>query len=357
MPPRLRRAVNLLHLWIGLAVGLPAAILGLTGVVLMLNHPVPGAVAGGPVPEVDCIVAAARDGAPPGAVALQYDAPERAGGPATVRFAVARTRENPRGFQPVLVDPATGTVLPPPRPPAPWQRIVHDLHVELMTGGRLWVGIVGAVMAVMGATGLVLWWPARGRWRSAFAVRLGGSARQALRDLHGAAGFWGLLVFLAVSASGVYVAFPNPAGAPRPSAQGEPAVLRADAAVAAALAAVPGTAPVAVVLPRFAGEPYRVDVATVGSDRTALPLQVTVDGVRVLAVQRRAAGGGNPTPRPWIRNLHTGSGLGWAWWVAVFASGALPLLFIGSGTALWLVKRRNRARVEGAAVSRPSSLS
>src|SRR5438477_655925 len=51
--------------------------------------------------------------------------------------------------------------------------------------------------------------------------------------------------------------------------------------------------------------------------------------------------------RAFVRNLHTGSGLGWIWWLPVLASGLLPLLFILSGTSLWLIKRRNRARMGG----------
>ena len=69
-------------------------------------------------------------------------------------------------------------------------------------------------MCLLGLTGLVLWWPKRGP----VEIRLHG-ARTATglrfhRELHAATGIWIFLVFMAVSFSGVVIAWPQTMGMP-----------------------------------------------------------------------------------------------------------------------------------------------
>ncbi len=353
-----RKLFGTIHLWMGLLVGIPAAILGVTGILLMLVHPLPAEVGASIPPAIDRTLALARTAAPEGAVAQQFAPPEAAGQPATVRFAVPRTSENPRGFVAVEIDPATDTIVPPAPPAAAglWMQIMHDLHGNLMVGGREGrqvVGYVGIAMTLMGVTGIVIWWPKPRKWREAFTVKTTGTTRRLLHDLHGAAGIWGLIVFVIVSVTGVLIAFPiggAPGGGPRQRAVEEvpPAFeLHVDAAVAAAAAKTPGMGLIDVAMPRGPTDTYRIRMAPAGTERSAPPFIVTVraDASTVESVRDPASAPFNERLRAWNRALHMGMGLGWIWWILVAVSGVLPVLFAITGTWLWLIKRRSKVPI------------
>jgi uncharacterized iron-regulated membrane protein len=201
-------------------------------------------------------------------------------------------------------------------------------------------------MCVLAATGIVIWWPRRGSWGAAFKVTGKGSTLMVLRELHGAAGIWGLVVFFIISFTGVVISFP-PAGAQRPGGGSDggprtPVEIKADAAVAQAQAAVPSTALKSVAFPKGPGDTYRVSLSRLGDDRSVPPIVVTVaaDAAQVVSVRDSAA-----DARAWARPVHAGGAMGWVWWILTLLSGVLPVLFAVSGIWMWLIKRRNKARV------------
>jgi uncharacterized iron-regulated membrane protein len=293
------------------------------------------------------VIAAARAVAPEGAVPQRYMPPSGHHEPASVRFTVPQSPAAPRGFVQIFVDP-DGTAHTGPRA-AGWERMVHDLHGSFMSGqsGRTVVGIVGIVMAGLSISGLILWWPARGQWRSAFTVSTKGSVRKILRDLHGATGIWGLIVFVIVTVSGIVLSFPaarpGQGGGPRAAAPLES--YRADAAVALARATETGTVVRSVTFPRTATDTYKVELAAEADDRNTLPATVLVNEAATQVVETRPPVAVTDDFRTFMRALHTGRVPGWIWWSLVLASGVLPVIFAVSGISLWLVKRRNRARV------------
>jgi uncharacterized iron-regulated membrane protein len=370
-----KRFSSLVHLWVGVMIGVPAAALGLTGIWLMVTHPLPGVVnaeAMAKVASIDAVIAAARTQVPEGAVPQQYDAP-LAGGPATVRFSVPKSDANPRGILRLRIDPATMTVVPNATDnEGSIGRTIHDLHGNFLMGreGRPVVGWAGVAMCLLAVTGLVLWWPKRGKWGAAFKVTGKGSTLMVLRELHGAAGIWGLIVFFIISFTGVVISFPpagvGPGGLPAsvaggmpgmagapgngpradrtgpPGAPPAPVELKADAAVATAQAALTDHVVRSVSLPRNTGDSYRVTMGRTGDDRGVPNRIVTVDesGSQVMGTRDSAE-----QARNWARPIHTGYGMGWTWWILTLLSGLLPVLFAVSGIAMWLIKRRNRARI------------
>jgi uncharacterized iron-regulated membrane protein len=87
--PSVRRILGLVHLWIGLILCPPLAIIGLTGSVLVFEHelddlfgPEPQRASTGPARPIAEIVAAAGTAAPKGFAPLFFVAPEEAGDPA-----------------------------------------------------------------------------------------------------------------------------------------------------------------------------------------------------------------------------------------------------------------------------------
>lgn len=363
------RALQQIHLWVGLVLCLPLVMLGITGSILVFEHeledlfaapPAYTLAAGQPQP-LAAIVDAARAAAPkdlsPGMVTL----PEEPGEPAAVRLMPAGRMGPGPGGQVMLIDPVSLAVLETRAPTAGPLRQVFLLHANLLTPGRTGreiVGWLGVVMLALGVSGLVLWWPRPGRWKAAFTVKPGARGVRLHRELHGAVGIWSLAVFMVVSFSGVYLAFPQTLGAAvssvfpardlRAQVKVEPlrgaVPLDADAAVALALAAVPDGELRMVGLPGRPDQPYRITLAPPGHEHGAPMIAAFVDPWTAQVVEVRDPRGysAGEVIMGWQHALHAGQGLGWTWKILTFLSGVLPPLFAVTGFYMWLQKRRVR---------------
>jgi uncharacterized iron-regulated membrane protein len=87
-----------------------------------------------------------------------------------------------------------------------------DLHDNLASGrvGLLANGVGAIAVVLMSASGAVLWWPGRGRWRRSITLPRAVSGRRFIRHLHGLMGFWCFLLIVLWAATGIYFAFPGP---------------------------------------------------------------------------------------------------------------------------------------------------
>lgn len=368
----MRKVLFQVHLWTGLVLGLVLALLGLSGSLLVYDHellalgekPLPRAEAQGVPLSADKLIAAARAAVPGKTDSVTLVLPKASGDAASVFMRKLggksdRKREGERkAYTYVYLDPVSGRVLDT-RPSAlnPVLAFVHDFHGNFLMGreGRQVVGWLGIVMLLLGLSGIVLWWPKRGSWKFAFGVRKKAKGYLFHRDLHGAAGIWLWLVFIIVSFSGVVIAFPNTAKAmtqttaqafdPRRGPEVEPIdglkPMGADAAIALVRAQVPNAAIASVALPAKKSEMIRVTLGTMEDG----PVSVAY----VDPYQKRIAGWRNAPDAPgadrfvaWQRPLHAGEGWGAVWRALVFVSGFLPLLFVITGTVMWLKKRKGR---------------
>lgn len=360
------RTLQNVHLWIGLILCLPLAVLGITGSILVFEHELNDltaekpaqALAIGEMKSPSAILEAAKAAAPAGTNPSFLSFPEEKGEPATVRLS-ASGRPGPAGS--VLVDPVSLEVLGVRTVSDGFLRQVHMLHANFLIrdrSGRELVGWAGAAMLVLGVSGLVLWWPRPGRWKDSFKVKAGAKGARFHRDLHGAVGIWSLAVFIVVSFSGVYLAFPQTLGdgvsallpardlrAPvkvEPMRGSQPIGL--DQAVAIATAAVPGAEVRMIALATRPDQALRIGLVRPGHEHGAPAIAAFVDPWRAKLVELRdpkdySAG---ETVLAWQRPLHAGEGLGLLWKWAVFLSGILPPLFAITGTAMWWLKRKNR---------------
>ncbi|PWC39027.1 PepSY-associated TM helix domain-containing protein [Azospirillum sp. TSO35-2] len=378
------RTLQNIHLWTGLVLCLPLVLLGITGSILVVEDELrdltgdrPNLVLPtGPAQPMSAILAAARAAAPSGTQPGFITLPEERGQPATVRLVAARNGEKgglqgapqaaPQGPVGALtIDPVSLAVLDRSTPGqvanGGFLRTVHTLHANLLVrdrSGREAVGWLGVAMLALGVSGLVLWWPRPGRWKAAFTVKAGARGARFHRDLHGAVGIWSLLVFLVVSFSGVYLAFPQTLGA------GVSALLPArdlrapvtvqpvrgatptdvDRAVELARQALPGADLRFVAPPARPDQAYRIGLAPAGHPQGAPMATVFVDPWtdRVVELRDPAAYSAGETVLAWQRPLHAGEGLGPLWKWAVFLSGVLPPLFAVTGTLMWWLKRKAR---------------
>ena len=368
--PSARAILGYLHLWVGLILGVPLILIGLTGSVLVFEHeltewlePAPRATPGAPQ-QIEALIAAALAGQPEGMALSALSLPDSDGDFAVARFN-APGAEGPRGGRSLRIDPVTLATEPMERSRGPLASLFM-LHAQAFVPGRtgrIVIGWFGVAMLALGLTGLYLWWPRNGRWRQAFAVKWNARALRLNRDLHGAFGIWSLMLFLVVTWSGVYLSFPTEMGGmvravfPARDFRGPAAQIvveplpggdriAPEAALGVAQAAVADAVPTAIGFPARPGDTYRVQMRRGEGGHGVPGISVFIDPWRGNVAELR-----DPrdytvgeTILAWQHALHAGAGLGWGWKMLVFVSGLLPALFFATGMTMWWLKRRNRRR-------------
>ena len=374
----LRQTLFTVHMWIGLILGLLLAALGLSGSLLvyddqianLINPPPRATTAGQPLPlsmiqdiagetvgghgqmqiflasEPGEAISVRMGGISPMGNMPGMNMPAMNNGDRPSGEGHRRRREGGegRGMQ-IFIDPVSGEVLGSRTALLPaFLTFAHQLHGNFLMGrdGRaLVVGWLGVAMLILGLSGLVLWWPRRGQWKYAFFVRPTAQGLRFHRELHAATGIWIFFIFMAVSFSGVVLAWPQTMGANPPGAgpRAVPTVeaidgkrLGATEAIIAASAAVPGLSPRSVTIPARADQAIAVNYLSNG----AVAATVFVDPYRGKVISVR-----DPSQNfmAWMRPLHQGI-LGPVWQFLVFLSGLVPGLFIVTGMIMWWKKRK-----------------
>ena len=386
---RFRNALQKVHLWFGLALSIPFILIGLSGSAIIVvqslpDFSVPFSFSSGEHKSLSEIIEAANKSAPDRRAAL-VRVPQGRWEPAQVQMGpppgvIVPGGGNNQILGTTFVDPVSLEILGSVerRRNGAFMRFLTSTHLALMFPsyyGAQTVGWMGVAMCLFGVTGLILWWPKRGQWRSAFGVKRGARGFRLNRDLHGAFGFWSLPVFMILSISGVYLVFPSTFGdtvkemlphegtlqhrevdAATIASIANPNALTPDDAAKLALAVVPdarlhsvqlppGDEGVFMVtlMPHYAGEGAPVISAFVGP------------GAEVSAVVDPRQDSMGTRILDWSKSLHFGLGLGVVWKVLAFLSGFLPLLFAITGLLMWQLRRAQRRAVpEGLAAPAPA---
>jgi uncharacterized iron-regulated membrane protein len=331
--------------------------------------------------EIDAMVHPGRYATTGGNVALPPSAYlanataalERGVRPVSIRFAAhpgqpvtVTARGGPRaeGGPPrvltVYLDPPSGRVLDVVDFRASLVGVMHRFHENLTIpeySGRQIAGWAGVGMLILSLTGLWIWWPRNGafliglRWRRSPATTA---------NLHHLVGFWISLPLALVSATGIYLAFPQTARnamssivamAPQGARPGQQAARETastpDDVLAAALAAEPGTRAAAIFM--AAPDPRGGDAA---APQWRVQLRRAGGGVTVLVDDRSRAVSRVPDPlagdraAQMIRWIHEGEAGGLPWRLAVFLCGLMPSVLGVTGIVVWLRGRRQRRLVE-----------
>lgn len=365
------------HLWLGLGLGLILALIGLTGSVLVFWQEIDAALnpalfrASSPIAAkrkpLDEIFSAARQHAPPGWESGSTQAPED-GGNYVFNFYYATSSPPPESAQSfsVAVDPTSGHVAGTRVFYHAWNPLRHcfvgfffKLHYALFLGqtGATLVGIIAVLLIVSALTGLILWWPLDGKWKRVLTIKPRASAVRFNHDLHQTAGFYSVLVLLALLVSGLYFNLgeefrwlverfspltPEPAATPLPAENRIPTPL--DKALAEARQRYPSGKVQYYAFSNRLNSPWEVCSIDVPELRkyvldTRCLLIDTVSG-KVLQVKDAAHGSAGDVFMQWQWPLHSGRAFGWTGRMLVFITGLVcPVLFV-TGLIRWLQKRR-----------------
>jgi len=251
----------------------------------------------------------------------------------------------------VFVNQYTGEILGT-RHGATWLNSVHQIHLRLLAGdtGKTIVSWAGLVMVLLTASGLYLWWPVK---RVSIDKAAGG--RRVWFDLHNAVGVVSFAFLIVLAFTGTIIGFervttpwiysvtgshPYPGNvAVKPASAAN--LVKPDDAVAIAVRALPGAAPIAVNVTSGKG-PYRValrypeDRTPGGRSRvfvhpyTGAILQTessrtTAAGTRVVILNRA---------------VHTGDVFGVATKILMSLASLAAVAQVVSGTLMWWKRPR-----------------
>ena len=254
----------------------------------------------------------------------------------------------------VWLDPRDASIVDQASASAGVVRVLHVLHGSMMIPGgwgRPIVGWVGVFMFVSCLTGIWLWWPLAGGFRSGLRWK----RRNTLNaNLHYMTGFWILIPLAMLSATGAWISFPCvfsafESGPPRDGpggGRGGPSQPLAetrtsvDAALAAATPQATG-ALLSIGWPTDRKAEWTIQFETDGS-----PAEVKVSDADATALP-------SEPPRPEtlarkMRRWHDGTDMGPVWQAVIFLGGIIPALLSITGIVIWARARKARRRANGA---------
>ena len=205
-------------------------------------------------------------------------------------------------------------------------------------------------MLVMSLSGIYLWWPRNAGFLRGLRWRRGPTLSF---NLHHLLGFWIAIPLAVVSATGIYLGFPqqardllvvgraDDAAAARRLRRAAAARHRISMSIARSTSRAPGAAG---ARPRRSS--CRPSRARPGACSFARP---DSDELTTVLVDDRTGAASRVTPHSgdriaqWIRWIHEGSHSGVLWQVVVFVCGLLPTVFAITGMMIWLRSRRVKA--------------
>jgi uncharacterized iron-regulated membrane protein len=310
----MRRVIVKLHLVSAFVAAIFVVILGLTGTIMAFEDEIDHltnarlfsvAPAGTPLPLTD--LGAKVLATHPGARIFSYGM----GVTPDLSYYVAAVGST------VYINQYTGEILGERSGPT-WLGEVHQLHLRLLAGatGKTVVSWAGVLMLLLTISGLYLWWPLK-----RLAVNWTVAGRRRWFDLHNTVGVLAFVFLFILTLTGIVIGFesvtsplfyettssrPYPfmvPATPKPAAQ----MVTPDAAVAAARAAMPGAAPIAVSAPN-PKVAYRVAMRFPEDRTPGGRTRVHVDpytGAAVLAESSRTTAAGTRIINA-NRAIHTG---------------------------------------------------
>lgn len=343
-----------IHLWLGLIVGLYAVAIGVTGSVLMFHeelldrvvhgaeHVQPG---GTPRPIEDWAATVRTVTGHKGGVNITL--------PESPSHAARAMIYNNTGMQLVMVNPYDASALRHYRHRGTLLQLVEQFHSNffLARTGRVLNGFGGLSLVLLAITGLLIWWPGRGRWTRLTRIDVRASWKRINWDLHHSIGFWAWTGFVLISFTGVYFTWPQsfrsaissvaPLSAPPKPVRITPQGDRLPIAnlLQTAAARLPELRTVAVEVPANPRDPLRVIKHGDGPRRYRTQSTILIDPYRgdILRVDDARARTTGDVLLSWVPTLHAGSFGGLPVKIIYAALGLVfPLLFVTGFVMWWL---------------------
>ena len=357
---KMRRTWFSVHKWLGIIFAIVIIPLSFTGAALVWDvaldkavNPQRFAVSGATTLPPSAYVAAAAKALTPGEQIASIRFPEDSG-PVVVSASAASkgaARPGPPQRTNLYLDPPTARVLDTAKSNEGLLRVFHQLHGSLMIPGvgRQIVGWLGVAMLISSLTGIWLWWPLTGSFRSGFRWKRQSTTNA---NLHYLTGFWISVPLAMLSFTGIWISFPaffaNISGAKAPNG-GDRARMMAARPLAETKQTIDGA--FALARPLASGAPVQISFPTdkapewkVSFERQGSPAEVVIDDARGTAKPPKP-----PQPETLARTMrrwHDGSGMGPVFQTVIFLGGMIPVLLAITGIIMWLRTRKWRADID-----------
>lgn len=374
MPMHVRPLLRRLHLWMGLILGLPFAVLALTGALLVFYieidaalHPAMRAPTTLPPPgwtsQVwDQALDTVHTQWPRAHGKWSFEVTGRQGAiPARYYPPTSGHAAGHHGPDPMMVwlSPDGRQVLRQDQWGDYLMTFIYDIHRNLLAGdvGNYVVGWIGVATLFLLITGIMAWWP-RGSWRKALALKPRASSIRRLYDLHKLLGLSSALLLLILAGTGALLALPAektwlldklvapvvPVPSPASTATRGLQVPIAQA-LAAGQAALPGARLAWIDVPGPGDGVFRLRAQVAGDPTERFPYSfVFVDQYsgKVLAVHDARQGSASTTVSNWIRPLHDASVGGLPTRILGVIIGLFPVALLVTGFLRWRQRALSR---------------
>ena len=348
----LRQGLKRLHLWFGLSVGLVYASIALSGSMLALQlpllrwshpqltmHPLPS-----PAERAAVIARIVRDWVPRGARSADLPSPEL---PVWQLYFRDGTRR--------YLDPADGTLLLTRRPGNDVLLTLREWHTHLLAGrqGETVLAAIGWCSLFMLLSGIVLWWPGRGRFISHLRPYAHPPIRRWL-SWHRSTGAVVVPLLLLITLTGTLMAHHHATRQALQAIFGD-AEVAPPAAIAprdfpidwravldAAQNALPSATLRRISLPQPRDATVNIRARVPGEWNATGRSMVWIDpySARVLARFDATTAGNAARVDDTLYPLHSGGVGGWAWRLLVILCGLLPAFFVTTGFLFWRSRTR-----------------
>ena len=362
--------LSTLHRWLGVALGLWFALVGLTGALLVWRDDVDAALnpawfsarAAGPALDAEQITELARTRHHLGRIE-RIRLPAETGHVYRLQLRAGASRVESGRIE-AFIDPASGDLLGVRSlerlslARADLMRTLYDFHRNILLGepGSNFVGIAGFLLMCSAITGGVLAWPrSRERWRKLLGIRWGANVTRLLFDVHRSTGTVIALLLLLTTFTGatlVYLNYvrdlvgwvsrvePIPV-LPFRTGRAEEEPLSLEELSARALQAFPAHRITEVRLSERGLTGVLFQMRTVGDVHRLGDTIVWLHPVsgELLAERSGRTRSGGEGFMHWLLPLHVGSAFGTPGLVAMCAAGIAPLLLVSTGLWVWWRKR------------------
>jgi uncharacterized iron-regulated membrane protein len=324
-------------------------------------------------PSYETVLSTLQAYAPQLRHAWRIEAPDE-GGAISARYYKTKAAGH-RGFAPLVVwvDPQAPRVVRQGQWGDYLMTWIYDLHYTLLMGegGKLAMAGAGAFTLVLLVGGTMMWWPAKGKLRTALTLKPAATPQRRIYDLHKIAGIYGLAQLTVLTATGVMLdapawfrpllAVPAPLyAAPdlsSASRSGAPRIT-VDRAVAIAQARFPDARLRWIETPDGAKGVYRINLRQAFEPSRRFPrTNVWIDQYSgaILAIRDPRQDAPGDVVLNWLHPIHSGEAGGLLGRLIVLATGlGAPVLFV-TGLIRWIHKRQARRRSKVRAGQRASS--
>ena len=203
-----------LHLFLGLSFGLLFSFLGITGGLLVFEHEIDEQLNPALLTVSEPVHSYALDKIL--AAAMAHDKTFRAERLETPRSAsgvfLIRGKHivgSEQQHLDILINPTNNEVLGSRVWGEYAMSFIYKLHYTLLLGesGSRVVGITGFMLLVMATTGIVLWWPKKGKWKQAMRIKWRAKPIRIVWDFHRCIGFFSSVLLMVIALSGFYMTF------------------------------------------------------------------------------------------------------------------------------------------------------